>query len=128
MSEIEKLSFEQAFAELDESVQKLEAGGLTLEEGLALFERGQSLAAHCSQQLDEAELGLFLLHRAAERVAVEGDHRSHVARADDDVVKAQDREGWVGGHGVNVGWGVRAGNWGRCGGHPSRLADARTSG
>jgi exodeoxyribonuclease VII small subunit len=56
MSEIEKLSFEQAFAELDESVQKLEAGGLTLEEGLALFERGQSLAAHCSQQLDEAEL------------------------------------------------------------------------
>ena len=56
MSEIEKLTFEQAFTELEESVQKLEAGGLTLDEGLALFERGQSLAAHCSQQLDEAEL------------------------------------------------------------------------
>jgi exodeoxyribonuclease VII small subunit len=56
MSDIETLSFEQAFAELEESVQKLEAGGLTLEEGLALFERGQSLAAHCSQRLDEAEL------------------------------------------------------------------------
>ena len=56
MTKIEKLTFEQAFAELEESVQKLEAGGLTLEEGLDLFERGQSLAAHCSQQLDEAEL------------------------------------------------------------------------
>jgi exodeoxyribonuclease VII small subunit len=56
MTKIEKLTFEEAFAELEESVQKLEAGGLTLEEGLALFERGQSLAAHCSTQLDEAEL------------------------------------------------------------------------
>lgn len=56
MSKIEKMTFEQAFAELEESVQKLEAGGLTLEEGLDLFERGQSLATHCSQQLDEAEL------------------------------------------------------------------------
>ena len=38
------------------TVQKLETGGLTLEESLALFERGQALAAHCSVQLDEAEL------------------------------------------------------------------------
>ena len=56
MSEIEKLTFEQAFAELEETVRKLEAGGLALEESLALFERGQALAAHCSTQLDEAEL------------------------------------------------------------------------
>ena len=56
MSEIEKLTFEQAFAELEETVRKLEAGGLALEESLALFERGQALAAHCGTQLDEAEL------------------------------------------------------------------------
>ena len=56
MSEIEKLTFEQAFAELEETVRKLEAGGLALEESLILFERGQALAAHCSTQLDEAEL------------------------------------------------------------------------
>jgi exodeoxyribonuclease VII small subunit len=56
MSEIENLTFEQAFAELEETVQKLEAGGLTLEESLALFERGQALAARCNVQLDEAEL------------------------------------------------------------------------
>ncbi len=56
MNEIENLSFEQAFAELEETVRKLEAGGLTLEESLALFERGQALATHCGTQLDEAEL------------------------------------------------------------------------
>jgi exodeoxyribonuclease VII small subunit len=56
MGKIENLTFEQAFAELEESVRKLEAGGLTLDEGLALFERGQALAAHCNKQLDEAEL------------------------------------------------------------------------
>ena len=56
MSEIENLAFEQAFAELEDNVRKLEAGGLTLDEGMALFERGQALAAHCNKQLDEAEL------------------------------------------------------------------------
>jgi len=56
MNEVENLTFEQAFAELEETVGKLEAGGLTLEESLALFERGQALAAHCGQQLDQAEL------------------------------------------------------------------------
>ncbi|RLC95454.1 MAG: exodeoxyribonuclease VII small subunit [Chloroflexi bacterium] len=56
MNEIENLTFEQAFAELEETVRKLETGGLALEESLELFERGQSLAAHCGAQLDQAEL------------------------------------------------------------------------
>ena len=56
MNKIETLTFEQAFAELEETVRKLEAGGLALEESLALFERGQALAAHCNAQLDQAEL------------------------------------------------------------------------
>ena len=56
MKRIEELTFEQAFAELEETVRKLEAGGLTLEESLALYERGQALAAYCSAQLDQAEL------------------------------------------------------------------------
>ena len=56
MKEIGKLTFEQAFAELEEIVRKLETGGLALEESLALFERGQALAAHCGTQLDQAEL------------------------------------------------------------------------
>jgi exodeoxyribonuclease VII small subunit len=56
MDEMEDLTFEQAFAELEETIRKLEAGGLALEESLALFERGQALAARCNTQLDQAEL------------------------------------------------------------------------
>jgi exodeoxyribonuclease VII small subunit len=56
MSEIEKLSFEEAFKELEDTVHQLEGGGLTLDESIALFERGTKLAEHCGQKLDEAEL------------------------------------------------------------------------
>jgi exodeoxyribonuclease VII small subunit len=53
---ITDLTFEQAFAELEESVRTLERGDLPLEEALALYERGQELAAYCAKLLDEAEL------------------------------------------------------------------------
>ena len=56
METIENLTFEKAFAELEETVHRLEGGGLTLEESLALYERGQALAARCNAQLDQAEL------------------------------------------------------------------------
>ncbi len=56
MKPVSEMTFEEAFAELEEVVRKLEAGGLTLEESLALYERGQVLAAYCNQQLDQAEL------------------------------------------------------------------------
>jgi exodeoxyribonuclease VII small subunit len=56
MKEIEDLTFEETFAELEEIVSRLEVGGLPLEDSLALFERGQALAAHCSALLDKAEL------------------------------------------------------------------------
>jgi exodeoxyribonuclease VII small subunit len=53
---ISDLTFEQAFAELEESVRTLERGDLPLEESLALYERGQELSAYCAKLLDEAEL------------------------------------------------------------------------
>jgi len=52
----ESLSFEDAFQELEDLVRQLEAGDQTLDEALALFERGQALAARCQQQLETAEL------------------------------------------------------------------------
>lgn len=55
---IEELPFEQAFGELAEVVAKLEGGDLPLEDSLALFERGQALAARCSELLEQAELKL----------------------------------------------------------------------
>ncbi len=54
--DLERLSFEQAFKELEQVVARLEGGDLTLEESIALFERGQQLAAYCGAKLDEAEL------------------------------------------------------------------------
>ncbi|MEV0718656.1 exodeoxyribonuclease VII small subunit [Asanoa sp. NPDC050611] len=50
----ENLSYEQARAELASVVEKLEAGGISLEESLALWERGERLADICQHWLDGA--------------------------------------------------------------------------
>ena len=55
-SKTEEMTFEAAFAQLEEIVDKLEVGDLPLDDALALFERGQRLAAFCGTKLDEAEL------------------------------------------------------------------------
>ncbi len=47
-------TYEQAREELAEVVRRLEAGGLTLEESLALWERGEELARLCQHWLDRA--------------------------------------------------------------------------
>ena len=49
-----KLSYESAREELIEVVRKLETGGTTLEESLALWERGELLAKTCQEWLDGA--------------------------------------------------------------------------
>jgi len=55
-NDIASLTYEKAFAELEEIVDGLEANSKTLEEAIALFERGQALAKHCAGLLDQAEL------------------------------------------------------------------------
>lgn len=50
----EELGYEAARDELIEVVRRLEAGGVTLEESLALWERGEHLATVCQQWLDGA--------------------------------------------------------------------------
>jgi exodeoxyribonuclease VII small subunit len=54
----ETVGYEQARDELVEVVRRLEAGGATLEESLALWERGEQLAAICQQWLDGARARL----------------------------------------------------------------------
>jgi exodeoxyribonuclease VII small subunit len=54
----ESLGYEQARDELVEVVRRLETGGITLEESLALWERGEKLAKVCQQWLDGARARL----------------------------------------------------------------------
>lgn len=51
-------SFEDARAELADIVGRLEAGGLTLEESLSLWQRGEEVAAICTRWLDAARARL----------------------------------------------------------------------
>jgi exodeoxyribonuclease VII small subunit len=48
------MTYEQARTELAGVVEKLEAGGTSLEESLALWERGEKLADVCQRWLDGA--------------------------------------------------------------------------
>jgi exodeoxyribonuclease VII small subunit len=54
--DIQGLSYEKAFAELEKIVAGLEANQKSLDESIAMYERGQALAAHCAALLDQAEL------------------------------------------------------------------------
>ncbi|MFG2005709.1 exodeoxyribonuclease VII small subunit [Spirillospora sp. NPDC048911] len=54
----EKLTYEQARDELADVVRRLEAGGLTLEESLSLWERGEKLATTCEEWLEGARARL----------------------------------------------------------------------
>lgn len=53
---IEELSYEDALAELEEIVAALEDEQNRLEDSIKLFERGQALAARCSELLEAAQL------------------------------------------------------------------------
>lgn len=53
---VEELTYEEALAELEEIVAKLDEGQGQLEEAIKLFERGQALAARCGVLLEAAEL------------------------------------------------------------------------
>ena len=57
----EALSFEQAMAELETLVERLEAGEQGLEQDLADFQRGIALARQCEGQLKEAEQVVYKL-------------------------------------------------------------------
>ncbi|MDD7930886.1 exodeoxyribonuclease VII small subunit [Actinomycetospora straminea] len=51
MTESAEPGYEEARAELEQVVARLEAGGLSLEDSLALWERGETLARLCERHL-----------------------------------------------------------------------------
>ena len=53
--EVDKLSFEEALAELEQIVRGLESGQQKLEDAITAYERGAALRRHCEAKLAEAE-------------------------------------------------------------------------
>lgn len=65
-SAVDALSYEQAREELVDVVSRLEAGGVSLEESLALWERGEALADRCEEWLEGAKVRLAAARDKAE--------------------------------------------------------------
>lgn len=72
---VDELSYEQARDELVALVARIESGQVPLEESMALWERGEALAAHCQGKLDAAQ---ETLDRATRR----GEDAGEVPEAD----------------------------------------------
>lgn len=60
-SELPQLDFEKALGELHGLVEKMEQGGLSLQDSLQYFERGVGLIRHCQQELAAAEQKVKIL-------------------------------------------------------------------
>jgi exodeoxyribonuclease VII small subunit len=54
-TDVAKLTFEKALAELEQIVQKLERGDVALEESVTIYERGEALKRRCEELLRLAE-------------------------------------------------------------------------
>jgi exodeoxyribonuclease VII small subunit len=59
--DVSQLNYEQAFAELERVVNTLEHDQSSLEDTIALFERGQKLVERCAELLEKAEIRLQTL-------------------------------------------------------------------
>jgi exodeoxyribonuclease VII small subunit len=72
MSRNEKTpAFEQSLAELEQLVQRLEAGDLPLDEALKTFERGIELTRHCQSSLKAARQKVDILLKRSGQLDVE---------------------------------------------------------
>jgi len=91
------LNFEKALADLEATVGKLEKGGLSLNESLALFEKGVKLARYLREELGKAEKKVEILLKdetgelKAEPFAAEGEAEGETT--DDENDEDDDDEG-----------------------------------
>ena len=68
-ADVEGMTFEQAMAELESVVRRLESNEVALEEAITLYERGAALKARCDERLHAAEQRVEII-RAREGAAV----------------------------------------------------------
>jgi len=67
---MDKLSFEQAFEQLEAAVEALQDGQMPLERALNYYEEGMKLAQHCNELLEKAELRVQQLRVTSEGMPV----------------------------------------------------------
>ncbi len=81
------VAFEDAFNQLRETVQALEAGSLSLDEATRLFDKGMRLAKTCNELLSAAELRITRLQRSF------GEQMAMIASMDNDEAENYEEEG-----------------------------------
>lgn len=69
--DIKAMKFEDALAELEKIVQKLEQGQVKLDEAIDAYERGAALKTHCEARLAEAQARIDKITRNAGGIATE---------------------------------------------------------
>ncbi|HMV04875.1 MAG TPA: exodeoxyribonuclease VII small subunit [Accumulibacter sp.] len=65
--DLHELKFEEALAQLEQIVERMEGGRLALDESLAAYRRGSELLKLCHQQLSEAERQIQILDNGSLR-------------------------------------------------------------
>ena len=70
---IEKMSFEEALAELEEIVNKIDTGQESLADAVSSFERGVTLKNHCEKMLKEAKLKI-------EKITITAENKSNLPK------------------------------------------------
>lgn len=69
--DIKAMKFEDALAELEKIVQKLETGETKLDEAITDYERGAALKKHCEAKLAEAQARIEKITQSAGGIAAE---------------------------------------------------------
>ncbi len=55
-NDLEKLTFEKAMKELEELVDSLDKGDISLDEAISAYDRGSQLKGYCEKKLQEAKM------------------------------------------------------------------------
>ena len=64
---LEKMTFEDAMKELENLVDSLDKGNVSLDEAIAAYDRGSQLKDHCQKKLNEAKMKVETIQSSTEK-------------------------------------------------------------
>mgnify|MGYP001162962845 CR=1 FL=1 len=65
--ELEQMNFEDAMKELENLVDSLDKGDVSLDEAIAAYDRGSQLKDHCQKKLNEAKMKVETIHSSGDK-------------------------------------------------------------